>query len=488
VSNHFYERPDGTLRKLSGYKKPNRAWQGKRFSASRVSAATLPKRVDLRQHMTPVENQSATSSCVANAVAGAYEYLVKQHRQDDAYDVSRLFIYYVARAIADEVDPADEPELEDGGTMIGAAIEALKQYGACSEETWPFDEDIVNDAPSGDAFEEASGFLVEDVAQVPTRLEAWKAALAEGHPIVFGLNLYESFDAHRRPGMVPAPSPREASREDHGGHAMLCVGYSDRDQVFIVRNSWGDEWGDQGYCYIPYAYLMNSRFNDGDSWIIRRVEEPEIDESTWEDDEESLIEEVDSELAAMSDEDFATMRDAMGDIPFETRLALILLFAAASDGEVDDDELTGIVTVLERVHEGLGIALDAEKVLRKASKRIEKQDDAFEESVAVFAEYVPARVLASIVSAVQDIVGVDTEEEETVLAMLVEAWQVDPQGENDGEGEEEEEEGEEEEEEEDGEEEDEDDEDDGEEEDGEEEADDEDDEEEDDGWDGIRND
>jgi hypothetical protein len=161
---------------------------------------------------------------------------------------------------------------------------------------------------------------------------------------------------------------------------MLCVGYSDRDQVFIVRNSWGDEWGDEGYCYIPYAYLMNSRFNDGDSWIIRRVEEPEIDESTWEDDEESLIEEVDSELAAMSDEDFATMRDAMGDIPFETRLALILLFAAASDGEIDDDELTGIVTVLERVHEGLGIALDAEKVLRKASKRIEKDDNAFDET------------------------------------------------------------------------------------------------------------
>ena len=120
-------------------------------------------------------------------------------------------------------------------------------------------------------------------------------------------------------------------------------------------------------------------------------------------------------------------------------------------------------------------------MLRKASKRIEKQDDAFEESVAVFAEYVPARVLASIVSAVQDIVGVDTEEEETVLAMLVEAWQVDPQGENDGEGEEEEEEGEEEEED-DGEEEEDDEEED------DEEEDDEDDEEEDDGWDGIRND
>jgi C1A family cysteine protease len=46
---------------------------------------------------------------------------------------------------------------------------------------------------------------------------------------------------------------------------MLCVGYSDPDRVFIVRNSWGSDWGDKGYCYIPYDYLMSEKYNDGDS-------------------------------------------------------------------------------------------------------------------------------------------------------------------------------------------------------------------------------
>ncbi|MCA9576502.1 MAG: C1 family peptidase [Polyangiales bacterium] len=431
TKNFTYERPDGTVRKLSGYKAPTQRWEGQRFSATRVTAARLPARVDLRAAMTAVENQSETSSCVANAVAGAYEYLVKQHRQDDAYDVSRLFIYFVARAVAAGEDPTSEPELEDEGTMIGAAIEGLREFGACSEESWPFDDELVNETPSEEAFDEASYFLVEDVMQVPTRLEAWKAALAEGHPIIFGINLYESFDAQRRPGLVPSPSPREAQREDHAGHAMLAVGYSDRDQVFIVRNSWGEEWGDRGYCYIPYAYLMNPRFNDGDSWVIRRVEEPELDESTWADDDESLIGDVENELAAMSDEDFAAMWDAMGDVAFETRLALVLLFAAGADGEIDDQELEGIADVLANVQETLGIRMNPEKVLRRALKRIDRDEDVFEETVALFAEHVPATVLAAIVNAVQEVVEIDTEDEEDVLAYLVEAWQVDAFGEGD---------------------------------------------------------
>ena len=68
---------------------------------------------------------------------------------------------------------------------------------------------------------------------------------------------------------------------------MLCVGYSDPDQVFIVRNSWGKTWGDQGYCYIPYDYMMHPEYNAHDSWIIKSVENLDFSEGVWDETEDS---------------------------------------------------------------------------------------------------------------------------------------------------------------------------------------------------------
>ena len=206
-----FERPDGTLVQVSGYRFRAPPKGAKRFAASHA-APKLPPKVDLRSVLTAVEQQGSLSSCVANAVAGAYEYLVKRHREDLDYDVSRLFVYYNARR-------RSGAESDDDGTFIADAIESLREDGACSEETWPYDEDNVNEEPSDEAYEEASQFLVEDMQLVPTKLDAWRGALAEGYPIIFGINLYASFDQHRKRGLVPMPSPRESTRESHGGHA-----------------------------------------------------------------------------------------------------------------------------------------------------------------------------------------------------------------------------------------------------------------------------
>ena len=50
----------------------------------------------------------------------------------------------------------------------------------------------------------------------------------------------------------------------------MAVGYNDQTQVFIVRNSWGSGWGDGGYFYMPYAYLLDDNLSD-DLWVIRTV-------------------------------------------------------------------------------------------------------------------------------------------------------------------------------------------------------------------------
>lgn len=412
----FFDRSDGLIRKLSGYKARKPSEDRKRYASSRQG---LPSRVDLRTHMTAVEDQGDTNSCVANAVAGAYEYLIKRHWGEDGYDVSRLFIYYNARVIEDD-------GMEDEGSVIEHAIDSLTAYGACAEACWPFDEDAINDEPDEDAYEEAAGFLIEDVSVVPTELDAWRRCLADGYPIIFGLQLYHSFDNHRRRGLVPVPTRREASREDHGGHAMLCVGYSDRDQVFIVRNSWGSDWGDSGYCYIPYRYIINDKYNDGDTWVIRQIEALDDDDETWGDDDESMLAEVSTVLAQLDDADYEALLDAMGEVPIESRIALLMLWAADADDDLSDDELDAIKDYLDELLDAVGIDRKPKRVLKKARKLL-YDEELLEESIVLLGTHLPQEALASLAADLIIISDADelTEEEDDFIYQIIQAWQVE---------------------------------------------------------------
>ena len=84
-----------------------------------------------------------------------------------------------------------------------------------------------------------------------------KTSLASGHPFVVGISVYESFESEdvAKTGMVSMPDIYKETCL--GGHAVLVVGYSDITQKWIVRNSWGDKWGDKGYFYLPYLYFYN---------------------------------------------------------------------------------------------------------------------------------------------------------------------------------------------------------------------------------------
>jgi hypothetical protein len=432
------KRADGSARAVSGYKYAAPKLGSKSYTGERLGATALPPKVDLRQYMTRVEDQEDTNSCTANAVAGAYEYLVKRYMGEKAYDVSRLFIYYNARALDEESEA-----MEDEGSAIGLAIEGLKQYGACSEETWPFDSGSVNEEPSADAYEEASQFVIEETELVPTDLNAWRRCLAEGYPIIFGLSLYNSFDNHRRKGLVSLPSEAESARGTHSGHAMLCVGYSDTDKVFIVRNSWGHGWGDKGYCYIPYRYIINEKWNGGDSWIIRRLETLEQDEETWGDDS-PVVEELHNDIADMDDETHGAFLEAMGEHPLETRLALLFLAVAGADEEITEEEGEAIAGYLAEAMESLGSELSPQKVLKQAAKllgsgRVEKL---LAQTIEIFGEYLSKAALAGLISKLEEVVSTDelSEDEESFLDELIEAWQVaEDEGEEEGEDEEEEE-------------------------------------------------
>ena len=209
----------------------------------------LPAFVDMRKYMSPVEDQGAIGSCTANALVSASEYL-SNRALNKLNDYSRLFVYYNGRK-------RDNLEMTDRGSSIGNCTRSMMDEGVCFESTWPYDRNLVNKFPSKDAYQEAKNYTIPEAEYFEVDLNTLKSSLAEGYPVVFGLKLSETFSKTGKKGIVPLP---DFNKGRHSWHAMLCVGYSDTEEYFIVRNSWGQAWGDGGYCYIPYQYLANPEF------------------------------------------------------------------------------------------------------------------------------------------------------------------------------------------------------------------------------------
>ena len=258
----LYETAQNLFGRASGYK-PAPPDPGEPLYAPVFAFADAPPppKVDLRPYMAPIDDQGDTSSCVAHAVAGAYEYWLKKSGQT-THNLSRLFIYYNARLKEGCAD-------KDDGCQIKLAMQSLKTFGAPPEIEWPFEPDLVLEKPLDDVYQDAAPFRVAEMQRVPIDLDLWRKALAEGKPVVFGVLLYKGFDScTKRGGVVPMPAPDELARKKHSGHSMCAVGYNDAEKVFIIRNSWGDDFGDKGYCYLPYAYLMNPKLNEGDCWTF----------------------------------------------------------------------------------------------------------------------------------------------------------------------------------------------------------------------------
>jgi C1A family cysteine protease len=230
------------------------------YSAVRPVLA-LPSHIDLRSTCSTIEDQGNLGSCTGNALAGAIEFL---ERKDGIpfVDASRLFIYYNERVMEGTVK-------SDAGAMIRDGIKTLKNQGVCSETRWPYIISKFAMKPNAACYKEALNRQITSYHRIVT-LDDMRICLAEGFPFVFGFTVYESFESQEvaRNGIVQMPQPSECTL---GGHAVLAVGYNDEQGRFIVRNSWGIDWGQKGYFTMPYEYLASRNLAD-DLWTIRSGE------------------------------------------------------------------------------------------------------------------------------------------------------------------------------------------------------------------------
>jgi len=211
--------------------------------------------VTLQEWASPVEEQLRLGSCTAQAVVGAYELLLNMHYPDKFVNLSRLFLYYNARQFENEVS-------KDVGAYIVDAIRALRDYGICTEELWPYDITKFNVTPTPACYLNARSRTIEMAYNVPT-VDSILRMLAAGRPVVFGTDVYNNFYDITNSDFVLKMPP--TSEEPIGSHAMCVIGYDSATKMFQVRNSFGDDWGDKGNCLISYDY---AKANFSDMWAF----------------------------------------------------------------------------------------------------------------------------------------------------------------------------------------------------------------------------
>ena len=230
----------------------------KEFLHGPIKCTELPKTVDLRSLCPPVYDQGDLGSCTANAGCAANS--MRLARPDLMF--SRLYLYYKERQLEGDIQ-------DDGGAQISDIGKVLQEFGVCLEKEDPYDVGTFTATPTAEDDAEAAQYKISSYKSL-SDIDHIKAYLATNKkPVLMGMDVYESFesDAVAATGKVPMPS---RSEQCLGGHAVLIVGYIDGPAAssffdrlfkkpsgcFIVRNSWGESWGDKGYFYLPYEYVL----------------------------------------------------------------------------------------------------------------------------------------------------------------------------------------------------------------------------------------
>lgn len=232
-----------------------------KIKTKEVNSTPLKTTVDLSTYCTSVKNQGSVGSCTAFAVIGLMEYIYKRALNNGKEDVySERFTYYDTR-----VNQLKWLASVDSGAYLRNTVASVVKQGAAPESLFPYNNQF-SQIPPQNVFQAARKNQVLSYANLPdgrTReerqktLKDLKQLLQNGKPVVGGFVCYESlWDAQN--GVIPLPGGKVA-----GGHAILIVGYDDSKSLLKFKNSWGAEWGDRGYGYLPYEYLLS-----GDLWDI----------------------------------------------------------------------------------------------------------------------------------------------------------------------------------------------------------------------------
>jgi len=237
----------------------DRPFEQIRSALSQKAMASTPGSEHVIPEFTPISIQNGWGTCVCNAWCDMLEMVLGLENPTLVYQLSRMFLYWVARYLTGDTGI-------DAGTFLRAAANQLMKIGVVLEEDYPYIAENLFKSPELDLYTLASnnrikGFYKMD-AITPDNVEL---AIRSNHPPVFSVEVIEAFLSFAGGAVVGPPNGVIAGR-----HAMIATGvrYVGSRRQFKWRNSWSDQWGDGGHCWVTEEYMNTAE----DVWVGTKLE------------------------------------------------------------------------------------------------------------------------------------------------------------------------------------------------------------------------